>query len=248
MSGLRGALAFLTRLPVGAGTARINPAATAPLVPVVGALMGLLVAGTYIGLATALPQLPAAAVAISIGILATGALHEDGLADTADAWGANDRDHALRILRDPTHGTYGVLALLGSFTIRVTALASLDRNVALAVLPAVHALSRTAAIAVIAAGPPLTRDGLGAGYGPAARGRPLAIATAVTLLAAAGLLGRQSPGWIALTLAIAALSRQLAKRRLGGVNGDIAGAAEQLVEAALLLTAVRWQPQPLFAR
>jgi len=246
MSGLRGALAFLTRLPVGAGTADIDPAAAAPFIPVVGAVIGLLVAGAYIGVATALPRLPAAAVAISVGVFVTGALHEDGLADTADALGARGRDDVLRILRDPTHGTYGVLALVAVFAMRVTALASLGRNAALAALPAVHALSRTSAIALIAAGPPLARDGLGAGFGPAVRGRPLAVATGVTLLLAVGALGAWSAVWVAAALAITVVARQFAKRRFGGVNGDVAGAVEQLVEAALLLLAVGSLPHPLF--
>jgi len=247
MSGLRAALGFLTRLPVGPGTADIDPARATPFVPVVGALVGLAVAAAYAGLAAALPRLPAAALAVSVGVLATGALHEDGLADTADALGATDRDDALRILRAPTHGTYGVLALVASFAIRATALASLGWTIALAALPVVHALSRSSAIAVVAAGSPLARDGLGAGFGPAARGRPLALAVGVALLVTVGAGGSAAVIWVVAALAITVAARHLAKRRFGGVNGDVAGAVEQLVETALILMTIRWQPQPLFA-
>src|SRR5207302_1526950 len=83
VTGLRGAVAFLTRVPVGRAAAGVDLARSAPYVPVVGALVGLAVAGADIGVGAVLPGLPAAGVAVTVGVVLTGALHEDGLADTA---------------------------------------------------------------------------------------------------------------------------------------------------------------------
>jgi len=237
VTGLRGAVAFLTRVPIGRATAEIDLARSVPFVPVVGALVGLAIAGVDIGVRTVLPGLPAAALAVTVGVVLTGALHEDGLADTADAFGARDRTEVLRILRDPTHGTYGVLALVASFALRVSAIASLDRTTALAMLPVAHALSRAAAVAILAAGPPLATDGLGATYAPAVRGRALALSIGVAVVMATALLQVWALPAVAITLVLAVATRRLLVERLGGVNGDVAGASQQVLEVALLLLA-----------
>src|SRR5205823_10740767 len=118
--------------------------------PVVGALLGLGAAGVYAGTRLVLPSLVAATLAVCVAVLLTGAFHEDGLADTADAIGGGwNREDALRILKDPTHGTYGVLAIALSVLLRVGAVAALDGWAALAVLPAAHALSRGAAVGLL---------------------------------------------------------------------------------------------------
>ena len=86
----------------------------------------MVVAGGYVLLVEVLPGLAAAALAVTLGIVITGALHEDGLADTVDAFGAGGGpEETLRILKDPTHGTYGVIALVLSIVLRVLALAAL---------------------------------------------------------------------------------------------------------------------------
>jgi adenosylcobinamide-GDP ribazoletransferase len=237
VTGLLGAVAFLTRMPVGRAAADVDLARSVPFVPVVGALVGLAVAGTDIGIGMVLPRLPAAAVAVTVGVVLTGALHEDGLADTADALGARDRADALRILRDPTHGTYGVLALIASFAMRVSAIASLDRPRALAMLPVAHTLSRVAAVAIVAAGPALATDGLGATYAPKVRGRSLAPSIGIALVMATALLQVWALAAVTITLVLGAAARRLLAYRLGGVNGDVAGACQQVLEVALLLLA-----------
>jgi adenosylcobinamide-GDP ribazoletransferase len=237
VTGLLGAVAFLTRVPVGRAAADVDLARSVPFVPVVGALVGLAIAGSDIGIGAVLPRLPAAAVAVTVGVVLTGALHEDGLADTADALGARDRADVLRILRDPTHGTYGVLALIASFALRVSAVASLDRPTALAMLPVAHALSRVAAVAIVAAGPPLATDGLGATYAPAIRRGWLALSIAIAVVIATALLHMWAIAAVTITLALGVVARRMLVARLGGVNGDVAGACQQVLEVALLLLA-----------
>ena len=164
MTGLLGAIQFLTRVPI-----RLSepPELTrcVPWFPLVGGLIGLAVGGLAAGLAELVPMAVAAAVAIVAGVMITGAFHEDGLADTADAFGGGwTREQRLRILGDPLHGSYGVAALCGTIVVRILCVASLAPAAAFAGLVAAHALGRSAAVGAMTTFPLATTDGLGAGY------------------------------------------------------------------------------------
>src|ERR1700681_983624 len=119
---------FSTRFPLshstpitGADIARASWA-----LPVIGALIGLLGALIYaIAFHFELPPSVGAALAVGATLAATGALHEDGLADTCDALGGGTRERKLEIMRDSRIGTYGACALVLSFMLRVGVLASL---------------------------------------------------------------------------------------------------------------------------
>jgi adenosylcobinamide-GDP ribazoletransferase len=250
MRSFLGAVAFLTRVPTGTGAGEPGELArSVPWFPVVGAGVGLVVAGVYAGAGVLLPPLPAATLAVVAGIGLTGAFHEDGLGDTADAFaGGRDRDSTVRILEDPRLGTFGVLAVAASLLLRTGAVAALPPAAALAALPAAHALSRAAAVATMAALPAAGETGLGATYMLALSRRRALGGAAAGLAAALALLGVAAVGAAAAAgLAAAALGR-LAVRRLGGVTGDVLGAVQQLGEILVLLAAVaavttgRWQP------
>ena len=236
------ALGFLTRLPIGRRMhVSASLAEAAPAFPLVGALVGVLGALAFwicdgLGLGPVL----AALAAVGTTILATGALHEDGLADVADGFGGGfGRERKLEIMRDSAIGSFGVLALLFSVGLRVVALAMLhDPGPAALALIASHAVSRSALPAVMAWAPLARSDGLAAGAGrpsPGAAGLGLLLAALVALLAlgfGAGLLALLFGG-----LAGAAVLA-LARRQIGGHSGDVLGAIEQAVECGVLLTLV----------
>jgi adenosylcobinamide-GDP ribazoletransferase len=239
VKGLLGAVSFLTRVPTGTGARRPEELATSvPWFPVVGAGVGLVVAAVYGGARLALPPLPAATLAVVAGICLTGAFHEDGLGDTADAFaGGWDRESTTRILKDPRLGTFGVLAVAASLLLRVAAVAALAPAAALAALPAAHALSRAAAVAAMTALPVAGETGLGASYA-LARNRRRALAGAAAGLAVALALLGPAAAWAAAATALAAwLLGRLARRRIGGVTGDVLGAIQQLGEVLVLLAA-----------
>ena len=210
-------------------------ARSVPWFPVVGGLLGVVGAGTYAAARLILPSLVAATLAVGVVVALTGALHEDGLADTADAFGGWSREEALRILKDPAHGTYGVVALALSLLLRVGALATLDRWSALAVLPAAYALSRAAAMGLLGTLEPAIEQGLGASYGSIVTGRRVAAAISVGLLLALTSLGL----WALPASLLAALGAwivgRLAIRKIGGITGDVLGAAQQVAEVLVLL-------------
>jgi adenosylcobinamide-GDP ribazoletransferase len=241
LTGLRAALALLTRLPVAGRSPADAPApGLGPALPwfgVVGALVGLAVAGGYAAARAVLPAVVAALLAVALGLLLTGALHEDGLADVADALAAGDPQAARRALKDPTLGTFGVSALVVALGLRVTALASLDMPVALLVVPAAAALSRGAVAALLAI-PAQGATGLGAAA--AAQATPTRLVTAVTVAVAiaTALLGAWVLPGVALTaLAVAAVA-WLAVRRLTVITGDVLGAAQQVADLLVLVAAV----------
>jgi adenosylcobinamide-GDP ribazoletransferase len=243
---LRIATSFVTILPVAsskpAGDGAIARAAWA--LPVAGLAVGLSGALVYaiasrFGLA---PNL-AALLALAATALMTGALHEDGLADTADGLGGGrTRERKLEIMRDSRIGTYGVCALILSFGLRWSALAAIANPWAVALaLCAAHTAARAGLPAFMSQVPPARPDGLSASAG-SPPGRSIAIAFAVGILALALALGpgKALVGLILLSLAGLMLAR-LAIRQIGGQTGDILGAFEQTGEILILLVAAAFQ-------
>ena len=236
---LRRAWAFLTRLPGGAHPRDDRELGrSVPWFPVVGAVIGAISGVAYWALFSALGPSLAAVAGIGAGVLVTGGLHEDGLADTADALGGTDREHRLSIMKDSRVGTFGALALILSILARVLALGSLSPLDGLAALLVAHTLGRAAATAVMIACPAAGTDGLGQ---RCAAHSPRTAAGAVAVLAAAAAVALGPTGTVSLAAAAiaAALVAVVARRRFGGTTGDVLGAVEQLAEMAVLVSVAR---------
>jgi len=235
MTGFRQAIAFLTRVPL-AGAHEADKAVA--WFPLVGALVGVTVAGAYWVLFPWVPSLLAAVAVISLGVLLTGAFHEDGLADSFDAIGSGETgEDALRIMRDSRLGTYGTVAVILSVGWRVVALGSLTPAGAVAGLVMAHSLGRAGAVVLLAFSPPARSDGLGSSSASTATtgGVWFAVISGVLVstLAAGFLVGA---ALVAVSLS-ALILRRTALRRIGGVTGDIAGACEQISEMLVLAIA-----------
>ena len=233
-------LVWLTRFPVamtGGSKRRLADAAWA--FPLVGLIVGgvgaaILMLGNWTGA----PYLLTAVLAVSAMILATGALHEDGLADFADGLGARGgATEKLAAMRDSHIGTYGVLALIVSFAVRVTALAGLSEAL---VLVAACVISRALMVRVMQALPFARPDGAASAAGQpdmATVWRAGAMALLLTvLLALVGGFGLLETG-LAVVSAVGAglyVSR-MAVRTLGGVTGDVLGAICLVSETVMLV-------------
>jgi adenosylcobinamide-GDP ribazoletransferase len=234
------ALQFLTRVPIRIA-APVPSRQMAAWFPVVGALVGAVVGGVAALAQNWLAPGVSAAVAVAIGMLATGAFHEDGLADLADAIaGGTTRERRLEILKDPRHGTYGVAALCSSVVVRVAVVAAVvdvGPAVTVAVAVSAHALARGVAVGVIGVAPTAAPDGLGASF----RSEVSVARAAVPLTIGGGIAAVAVGWWVAPMLGVAAMAAAVlaivAVRALGGVSGDVAGAAEQVAEIAALLVA-----------
>lgn len=244
-AGLLLALAFLTRIPV-----RLPPAAIGvPLAravwafPVVGLIIGAAGGAAYAGAwAIGLPAMLAALLAVTAQLLLTGALHEDGLADTADGFGGGATvERKLEIMRDSRIGTYGVCAVALALAFRVGAIAALADPLGVAALAlAAAALSRAAMAVLMVRMSPARSEGLGAAAGRP-RGRDAGIAALVALMISLipVLITPYAPLFTILPAILATLAvGALARRQIGGYTGDVLGAAQQAVEIAVLLTFV----------
>jgi len=240
-AGFLSATAFFTRLPVDPHTVGMWwLAESAWAFPFVGAGIGgiaalALLMAQLIGLGT----WPAALMSVVASIVLTGALHEDGFADTADGFlGGRDREERLAILRDSRHGTYGVLALILSMLLRVAALTEIgDPMHAGLALIAAHAASRAVLPITMWGLTPARPDGLGATAGTPRPRKAIAAALigGVIALAALGL----ERGIVALCLAGAGVFAMagVARRRIGGYTGDVLGAFQQTGEIVILIAA-----------
>jgi adenosylcobinamide-GDP ribazoletransferase len=159
--GLLGAIQFLTRIPINLRQAP-DLARCISWFAVVGAIIGAAIGAVAVGLMEVVPTAVAATLAVLFGVAITGAFHEDGLADTADAMGGWSPEQRREILKDSRHGSYGVAALCGSIVLRVVCVASLTPAVAFGSLVAAHTLGRGAAIGVMGTVGNIRTDGLGA--------------------------------------------------------------------------------------
>ncbi len=243
------ALSFLTRLPVPfLRTIDMPPLATAMrLFPVaglvVGAITGLvLVAGKLAGV----PALLAGAAALAVTALATGALHEDGLADVADGFGGGQSaEQRLEIMRDSRIGAYGTIALIIAFLARAAILEELyyrSPTAIVLVLMAAAAFSRALMVDLLWATRPARSDGLSVFAGRPAKGDALiALASGggIALLAIAYSLSLQTAIFALVAGGLGlGLVRTIAMRKIGGQTGDVCGAAQVISEIAILGTAI----------
>jgi adenosylcobinamide-GDP ribazoletransferase len=250
LSDLLACLRFYTRLRLPALAGETDPHAmpdfsgAARLVPVAGALIGLLGALVLVLAASlGLAPLPTATIAIGFLVLITGAMQEDGLADLCDGFGGGaTSERKLEIMKDSRIGTYGAVALVLSLLLRVGALAGLsavDLRLAAAVLVAAAAVSRTAGLLPLVLLPPARTFGAGfAAQRPGANA--IGIATALAFLCAClPLIAGAALPRIAAACILALLAAYgvtaLARRQIGGHTGDVAGAAQQAAEIAVLL-------------
>ena len=235
------ATAVLTRLPVGAVSSEEGAVAAASWAfPAVGAGIGMIAAMVlFLASSFGLGQAPSALLALVAAGFVTGALHEDGLADTADGLGGGrTREEKLAIMRDSRQGTYGVLALILSIGLRAVALASIAGPIegGLALIAA-HAASRAALPIIMRWLVPAREDGLGALAGTPSPAVML-VAMAIGIFIALGLLGPVR-GAVALVLSgiAVAATAMLARRQIGGYTGDVLGAFQQIGEIVMLLVA-----------
>lgn len=230
------AVGYMTRLSlpawVGHGAWGLDRAAR--YFPMVGLLVGAV--GTLILAAarTGLPPLAAAGLALAAMALLTGALHEDGLADTLDGLGGGwTRDDALRIMKDSRIGAYGAAGLVLVLGVKAAVLAELPASALLASGPA----SRLAPVCVMALLPYARAGDASARAAPVAAGPGGLAVAALFGLAPLTLLGwRALPALLAATLLTGLLTAWF-RRRLGGWTGDTLGAVQQAAELAILLAA-----------
>ena len=238
----RFALQFLTRIPTPRQDALPSDwlARSAKYFPVVGALVGglsaiVLLGASEIWRAGPLPAL----LALAAGLATTGALHEDGLADTADGLGGGrSPEQRLAIMKDPRLGAYGALALGLALAGKAAALTNLPAPLAAAGLISAHVGARTAAVWIMSILPYAAEPAVSKVDAPLRTLRPCELGLASAFALAPPLLLIAPVEGIACMVgaAVAAfLVSRACARRIGGHTGDVLGAVEQTYELVFLL-------------
>jgi adenosylcobinamide-GDP ribazoletransferase len=245
---LTDATTLLTRLPLP----RTRPPSEAEVVrgavcfPVVGAGIGLAVAATATTCALWLPPGVAAVLAVAVDLRVTGALHLDGLADSADGLAGSDRDHALAIMRDHSVGVYGMIAIGLDLLLKSAALAALvvpgSGAGAVAPVVAAYALSRAAPLPLACLLDYPRAEGTGRaivqGLTPGRVAAGVGVAAVVAVAAGSATAAAMLAAGAIATLAVGVTAR----RRVGGVTGDVLGASVELAVLSALVVAVGTAP------
>jgi adenosylcobinamide-GDP ribazoletransferase len=236
MRPLVAAFAFLTRLPVWAGPLRDEDMGrSVAFFPIVGLVLGLVLTGLGSVLGGPLGSPLAATVLVAVLAGLTGGLHLDGAADVFDALGGGrgDRQRMLDIMRDSRIGAHGGAALVLLLLAKVLAVAQVLGRHDWAALLAFPALARWAVAPSIVFYPYARDEGLGRAFNGQAGGRQVGLATALAALVLAVLGVHLLVPALGALLAATLLSLWL-RRRLGGLTGDVYGAAIELGEVTVL--------------
>lgn len=242
MASFLTALALLTRIPVR--NAACTPEAigrSAAFFPVVGAVIGGLQVAVLWAARRAMPPTLTAVLVVLAGILLTGAMHLDGLADTVDGLGAGGaRDEMLRIMRDSRIGTYGAVALIAVLMAQVAAVAALiERDAAGPVLVSASIASRWTLV-WLGRWIPYARpdEGMGRVMTDHVRGREVIGSTLIAMVSVPILTGARGLVSLGAAAALTGLLGLTARKRIGGITGDTLGANAVLSETAALVAAV----------
>ena len=230
------AFQFMTRIPIrGLPHREDGLARAAKFFPVVGLVIGLVAAAIPHFLASHVDRRILALMLVLYFVLITGALHEDGLADSADAFGAGwSKEQILAIMRDSRIGSYGAIAVTLSLLSRFTLMSSIGSSRLPGILVAASVLCRWTSLPLAFLLPYAREDdGLGGCLASRLPFSSLVWATSAAVVSVAGALGRDSlVAWL-ITILLTGMSALYFKRRIGGITGDCFGATNQITEIAI---------------
>jgi adenosylcobinamide-GDP ribazoletransferase len=243
LSSLFIAVRTLTRIPTPEPKRRMDTpllAWSAAFYPLVGALLGLGAWAVFVALRPFLPQSILILLILALWAIVTGGLHEDGLADVADAFGSQStREGIHRVLKDSHTGSYGVLALILATALRWQGLALLPAVLLPAALLASQTLPR-AGIVTLAYVAGAATAGSGGAVAKSLRAKHVVTGWLLALLIVLPF------GWpltvlaAVIALVVTALCQTYFHRKIGGITGDCLGAANQLQEIVILLGLLVW--------
>lgn len=244
-SALLAAWVFLTRIPLPTVKLDERDFEAAPgFYPLVGFAIGAIgAAGFAFGWAIG-GTFVAAIFGTAVTLLATGAFHEDGLADLFDGFGAPTAERMMEIMRDSRLGTFGAAALFLVLLLKIAALSQLPLMLALAALPVAHGASRLSAVIVIATSRYARAEGIAKPVAKGIGAAPLVVATLTGIAAVAIGATVLGPGAVLCGIVCLGvghvLTRLVFERKLGGYTGDCLGAVQQISEVGFYLGLIAW--------
>lgn len=242
MRGLASAARYLTIVPIPGrhddSTEALGRAA--PWFPVVGAGMGVVLVAADRLTSTVFPPILAALLTITMWKLLAGGLHLDGLADCLDGLMGHDRAHRLAIMRDSRIGVFGALGLIIALLVAVTSVAELPARLRWRVLLVTPIVGRATPPLLALVFRPARPAGQGASFIGGVRAGGAGVAMIAALVISVVTLGVAGAVACLAGYALALATGQFLSHRLGGITGDVLGAAVELTELAVLLTLAAW--------
>jgi adenosylcobinamide-GDP ribazoletransferase len=237
--GFLAAIQFLTILPVKRCFSAGQIGRSTSYFPVVGLVIGLLLAGINYVLCLILPDAVVNILLVAALAVLSGALHLDGLADTLDGMaGHGTAEERLEIMRDSRIGGFGAIGVALFLIIEFVSLNSLPDNFKLYALTLAPVLSRWAMVNAIFVYPYARQEGLGRAFKDAVSWKQFVPATAFALILSAGLFGIAGPAVMAGAWIISSLAALFFKRRLNGLTGDTYGAINEITTAGVLILVI----------
>lgn len=237
-------LALLTALPITRRRVHLSSVSYG-LFPVVGLLLGAILLAIDFLARLVVPSAASSALVV-VGLAAlTGALHLDGLADTADGlFGGRDRERRLAIMRDPHNGAFGFVAVAAVLLLKWAALIPLEGWLRTGSLLLVPSLARWSVLSSMILFPAAKGEGMGFAVQSTSRWPQAVLALAVALALSLGIFWPTGLALVALALVVALAVGAYATSRLGGVTGDVFGCTVEVSEAVLLLLAATSVSRP----
>lgn len=244
MDKLKAALIFFTRIPFWRVWTPDSSAYSrvVDLWPLAGWITGCVTATVWLVLSAYLPPMIAAAIAIAVRLMVTGALHEDGLADFFDGFGGGtDRERILSIMKDSHIGSYGVIALVLYLFLTVACISSLPPLAGAAAILAADTWGKTCASQIINFLPYARKSTEAKNltvYKPMSAGATIInILSGVIPCATFAFMAPQMLWSMLPPIAVIAVLISYFRHKIGGYTGDCCGAAALLCELSFMVTA-----------
>ncbi|MBE9516214.1 MAG: adenosylcobinamide-GDP ribazoletransferase [Proteobacteria bacterium] len=235
------AFQFLTRIPVPAPETATDEDYSKSLIfyPLVGLVIGLILVLLQLPFFSAAAGMQAA-ILLTVWVLITGALHLDGLGDSADGWlgGQGDRARTLEIMKDTHNGVAAVVLIILVLLLKFAALSQLLASTpGWTALIAAPVLARAAVVALMLTTEYVREAGIGTALVSQIPSKAAWLSIAISVALSALFLGLWAPLVLVLTAVIAVAIRMLMVKRIGGTTGDTAGAMIEIIEATVLVGA-----------
>lgn len=238
MKGFLAALLFLTSIPVPIRTAP-ELKGSIPFFPVVGLIIGGMLAGLDMAMRYFLPVGPASAILLLLSILITRGMHLDGLIDTCDGLAVvGSREEKLRAMEDPRVGAFGVIGSVLILLLKFSAISALDKSMRPHILAVFPIAGRWCMAWAVALYKPAKEEGLGRGFKDMVRVSEL-IPTFIIALSLSFLLASTFGLFVILiSWLISIILGSVLSRSFGGMTGDTYGAINEAAETMALMTGV----------
>lgn len=202
--------------------------------PIVGLVIGALMAGLYIGLSAITNIMIASVLVIVFEIFITGGLHLDGLADSFDGlYSYRDKDRMLEIMKDSRVGTNGVLVLIVNIVLKMVLLISIDPEIVPTLLLLMPVVSRLMVVLLSAISKYARNNGMGGFF--IGKTTKLQLVITITLVLFMHLIYLEGLFLLGMIIILTLIYRYHVYSKIDGITGDVLGAVVEMSEVFYLM-------------